>query len=162
MKKPLIVVAALVLLGLLAHWWYSPVQVLRRRTVVLLETLTMKPNSSKVSRQMGLYTLSSLLAPDVALESPATPQACGEFPRQELESVFSWFCEQSKECRFKLLDFESVSINEGDADVVFTVESLVEVGDARPVDGVYRVKIHWVNPEGNWLLTRGEWDLVMP
>ncbi len=160
MKKPLIAVAAVVLLGVFASWWYSPVQVLKRRTVILLETLDMEPGTSRASRQMGLYTLSSMLAPDVVLESPSTPQACGEFPRQELESVFSWFCEQAKECRFEDEKFESVTSSGGEADVVFTVKAMVEVGGSRPVDGTYRVKLHWQNPEGNWLLTRAEWDLV--
>jgi hypothetical protein len=159
MKKPLLAVAALVLLGLTAYWWYSPNQVLKRRTVVLLETLNMESGTGKASRQMGLYTISAMLAPDVVLESPSIEQANGEFPRQELESAFSALCEHSKECRFEKPEFESVSASGADADVVFTVRAMVELGGSRPVDGIYRVKLHWRNPEGNWLLTRAQWDL---
>jgi ketosteroid isomerase-like protein len=160
MKKPLLAAIALVLLGVSAYWWYSPGQVLKRRTVVLLETLSMPPGSGKASRQMGLYTISAMLAPDVVLVSPSIDQANGEFPRQELESAFSALCEYSKECRFENPQFQSIDASGGEADVVFTVRAMVELGRSRPVDGTYRVNLHWRNPEGNWLLTRAQWDLA--
>ena len=160
MKKPLLAAIVLVLLGIFAYWWYSPGQVLKRRTVVFLETLNMQPGSGKASRQMGLYTISAMLAPDVVLESPSIDLVNGEFPRQELESAFSALCEHSKECRFEKPEFESISASGGEADVIFTVRAMVEMSGSRPVDGTYRVNFHWRNPEGNWLLTRAKWELV--
>lgn len=158
MKKPLILAAAFVLLAGLAIWWYSPSQVLKRRTVVLLEAMTLEPGTTKTSRQMGLYTVSALLAEQVTLVSSTHENANGDFPKQEVESAYSWFCERVRESRFANPAFESVTVTGADAEVIVTVDALVDLDGSRPVDGPYRVSLRWHNPDGHWLLARAEWE----
>lgn len=158
MKKPLFLAAAFVLLAGLAVWWYSPSQVLKRRTVVLLEAMTLEPGTTKASRQMGLYTVSALLADQVTLVSSTSEHANGDFPKQEVESAYSWFCERVAESRFSNSAFESVTVTGADAEVVMTVDAMVDLGGSRPIDGPCRVSLRWHNPDGHWLLTRAEWE----
>ena len=54
---------------------------------------------------MGVYSLNALLASEVELENPTIEEANGTFERSEMESAFSWLCEQAKQTRFELEKF---------------------------------------------------------
>ncbi len=145
----------LVLLGL---YWFSPTQVLKRRTVSLLETLTLDATTGTAGRQLGAYTLNSLLAPEVELDTPTIPEANGSFDRGELESAYSWLCSQAKQSHFKLKEFRSISVHGNSAQVQFIVDALVELPVYRPADGDYLVTFDWVKNDEGWRLTRANWD----
>jgi hypothetical protein len=158
MKRIALPIFIVALLGALAFWWFSPVQVLKRRTVTLLETLTLPPGSGNSGRQLGVYSLNALLANEVELVTETIPEANGSFDRSELESGFSWLCSQSKQTRFELLHVESVTVN-GDKGVVrCDLQGLVELSSRRPVDGRFDVTFEWVRGDDGWRLERATWE----
>jgi hypothetical protein len=150
----------LVLVGLLAAfgiWWFSPGQVIKRRTKSLLTTLTLDGGSGKVGRQMRVYSLNALLAAEVRLDNPTIKEANGTFERAELESAFSWLCEQAKQTRFKLGKFQSVTVTGDTSQVTLTLSGLVELPTYRPADGNFDVTFDWQKENDGWRLTRANW-----
>lgn len=152
---PIIIIALLAAFG---FWWFSPVQVLKRRTEKLLQTLNLQSGTGKAMRQMNVYSLSSILADEVELKSSSITEANGVFPRSEMESAYSWLCEQANQCRFELVKFESIKSDGNSGDVTFLVKALVELPERRPADGVYQVTFHWQHDDAGWLLERAEWQ----
>ncbi len=152
---PLVIVA---LLGAFLFWWFSPVQVVKRRTGTLLQTLTMESGSGKASRQAGVYSLNALLAPEVELETPTLSQANGSFERSELESAYSWLAEQAKQCRFELTGIRSIQVDGDTAVVDCEITALVELPMSKPVDGRHRASLHWSREENVWRLSKAVWS----
>ena len=105
----------------------------------------------------GLYALNALLASSVQLDTPTLPGANGTFDRSEIESAFSWLCEQAKQSHFNLEKFHSVTIDGDQADVAFAIEALVELPGSRPVEGHYEVTFRWQLEHDTWHLTRSNW-----
>ena len=157
MKRLIISLAIVALLGGFATWWFSDTQVLKRRTQSLLTTLTLDSGTGKVGRQMGTYSLNALLAGEVVLDTPTIKEANGSFQRDELESLFSWLCNQAKETRFKLLDLRNVTVNGDKATVNLTLIGLVVLPNYRPADGKYDVTFDWQKEKDGWRLTRASW-----
>ncbi len=151
---PIVIIATL---GAFLFWWFSPVQVVKRRTHTLLETLTMESVSGKAVRQTGVYSLNALLAEEVELVTPTIPQANGTFERGEMESAFSWLAEQARETRFEMLDLHSVRVDGERAEVSFSLEALVELPASRPADGRYEVVFHWASDGNTWRLAKADW-----
>jgi hypothetical protein len=158
MKRIVLPIVIVVLLGAFGYWWLSPTQVLKRRTKSLLETLTLEAGSGRSARHMGGYALNALLAPQVELDSPTIAQANGTFERQEMESAYAWLCDQAKETRFALQNFESVVVNGDGADVTFSLDALVELPSYSPADGRYEVVFHWERDDDQWRLSKARWD----
>jgi len=147
----------LVIIGL-ATWWFSPRQVIKRRTLSLLETLTMDAGTGRLARQRGMYSLNSVLAPEVALHSPSIPEANGVFARSDLESAYSWLSQHARQTRFQHQRFDSVSVAGGEGTVVFTLDALVELATHRPADGSYDVTFRWRQDDHHkWRLTSATW-----
>lgn len=162
MKRIAPILAFIILLAAFGYWWYSPTQVLKRRTDSLLRTLTMDLGKGTAARQMGVYSFNSLLAEDVELNSPSITDANGVFARSEMESAYSWLCEKAKQTRFQRVKLDSIT-TEGNTGVVkFTLLALVELPNSRPADGIYQTTFHWQKTESAWLLTRADWSEVAP
>jgi len=157
MKRFLAPAAMVVLLTGFLLWWFSPGQVLKRRTLSLLETMTMDSSAGRSSRQLGVYSLNALLASEVELETPSISQANGTFEREDLESAFTWLCQQANKTSFELERFDSVSVAGDTGEVVFLVDALVELPAYRPADGTYQVRFSWRNGDDGWRLERAEW-----
>lgn len=157
MKRLVIPLAIVGLLAVFALWWFSPTQVLKRRTASLLTTLTLDGGSGKVGRQMRVYSLNGLLASGVELDNPAIKEANGTFERAELESAFSWLCEQAKQTRFKAGKFHSINVSGDKAQVTLTLSGLVELPTYRPADGEFDATFDWQKEEDGWRLTRASW-----
>lgn len=162
MKRFGLPVIILALLGALAFWWFSPVQVLKRRSETLLRTLTLDAASSKPSRQMGVYSLNALLASEVELSTPSIPEANGTFERSEMESAFSWLCEQAKESSFELEKIKSVKIDGDHAEVVLVLDATVVLPTYRPADGKYNATFRWTKEDNTWRLSRASWSELKP
>lgn len=141
-----------------AIWWFSPVQVVKRRSQTLLRTLTLSPGSGNARRQMGTYSLNALLASEVTLENPTLTEANGTFERQEMESAYSWLCGQAKQMRFELVKFHSVAISGDHATVDLTLEGLVELPTYNPADGKYDATFDWVKEKDGWRLNHARWE----
>lgn len=149
------IAAALALFGM---WWFSPTQVLKRKTQSLLATLTLDESKGQTTRQMGAYSLNGLLASEVELDTPTIKEANGTFARSELESAYSWLCQQAKQTHFKLVKMKSISVNGDTAKVELTLDGLVELPVYRPADGIYDVTFDWRKQEDGWRLTRATWQ----
>jgi hypothetical protein len=162
MKRLAIPVVVIALLGAFTFWWFSPLQIVKRRTRTMLETLALEAGSGRSGRQMGVYSLNALLAPEVELKSADIDRANGVFERSEIESAFSWLCDQAKQTRFDLKDFRSVKITGDRADVAFSAEVLVELPNSRPADGFYQVEFRWLREDETWRLSRAVWTVVPP
>lgn len=157
MKRLLAPAAMAVLLTGFLLWWFSPGQVLKRRTLSLLETMTMDSSTGRSSRQLGVYSLNALLASEVELETPSISQANGTFEREDLESAFTWLCQQANQTSFEHERFDSVSVAGDTGEVVFLVDALVELPAYRPADGTYQVRFRWRRGDDGWRLERAEW-----
>ena len=157
MKRSVISALIVALIGAFAFWWFSPVQVVKRRSLTLLRTLTLEPGSNSPSRQMGTYSLNALLANDVELENPTIKEANGSFERPELESVFSWLCSTAKQTRFELNRFRSITINGDHAKVDMSLTGFVELPTYRPADGKFDATFDWVKEKDGWRITRASW-----
>jgi hypothetical protein len=140
-----------------AFWWFSPSQVLKRRTLSLLETLTLEPGTAVATRQMGGYSLNALLAPEVTLSTPSIGQANGTFERGELESAHAWLCQHVRQSRFDLERFGSVAVSGETAEVVLFLNALVELPSYRPVDGFYQATLRWRLEDGGWRIVQAVW-----
>ena len=162
MKRFAIAAIIVAVLGILGVWWFSPTQVLKRRTLSLLTTLTLEAGTGKAGRQLGAYSLNALLAPQVELYAPTIQEANGSFERSELESAFSWLCNQARQTRFELQKIHSVSVNGDQAKVELTLTGLVELPTYRPADGTYGVTFDWEKAKDGWRLTRATWKQVHP
>jgi hypothetical protein len=157
MRRLLPVILTVIIAGGCLYWWFSPEQVVKRRTESFLKILTLEATESPTSRQMGAYSLNALLAGQVALENPTINEANGSFERPDLESAYAWLCQQAKQTRFELVNFESVTISGKAAKVTFTLNALVELPTYRPADGVYQVVFDWQEAEDGWRLTSAKW-----
>lgn len=160
MKRIALPLVVLALLGAFAFWWFSPVQVVKRRTKTLLETLTLEAGSGKGGRHLATYSFNALLASEVELEAPSIQEANGTFQRAEMESAFSWLCDQAKETRFELEKFHTVRVAGDRADVAFSLNALVELPNYRPADGNFKVTFQWQQEKDGWRLTSAKWTEV--
>ncbi len=158
MKRYLPYAAVFLVILLAAAWWFSPAQVIKRRTLSLLDTLTMEPGEARSGRAIGSYALNALLAPEVELDTPTIGEANGTFERSELESAYSWLSSHASETRFDLDRFDSCVTDGDEGTVVFTLDALVELSDRRPVDGSFQVTFRWRRDNlGKWRLHSAAW-----
>jgi len=157
MKRIFPAILLLALAGAFLYWWFSPVQVVKRRTGSFLKILTLQASESPASRQLGAYSLNALLAEQVALESTTINEANGTFERPELESAYAWLCQQARQTRFDIVKFESVAVTGKRAKVTFTLDALVELPTHRPADGIYQVVFDWQETNDGWRLATAKW-----
>ncbi|QTN33473.1 hypothetical protein HZ994_14485 [Akkermansiaceae bacterium] len=159
MKKFLIaaVVAVLMLIPL-GMWWFSPEQVIMRRTSHLMEVISMSDGSGGPMRQAKVFSMNAMLAPEVELEIPDIPDANGSFDKEEMESAFSWICQNAKRSDFRVTAFREVIVDGGAARVAFDAEGFLELGSGRPADGSFDVTIHWVKGGDGWRFHKLRWE----
>ncbi len=150
MKKLWIVLALLVVLIPAGIWWFSPEQVLMRRTQHLMDVMTISEGTGKPLRQAKVFSMNALLAPDVTLSSREIPDANGTFDKQEIESAFSWICQNAKRSDMRIAYFGAITITGDRAEVEVMVEALLDLPGARRVDGDYMMTIDWVKAEDGW------------
>ena len=157
MKKLWFVVAALLILIPLGLWWFSTEQVIMRRTHHLMEVLTISAGSGGPIREAKVISMNSMLAPEVELESPDIADANGSFDNQELESAFSWVCQNAKRSRMHVTNFRKIAIDDDGVEVIADVKGYLELASSRPADGNFLVKIHWVKVEDGWRFDKMVW-----
>jgi hypothetical protein len=160
MKRLILSGLALALLIILGLWWFSPTQVLKRRTQSLLGTLTLDAGTGRAGRTLATYSLNKLLAAQVQLETPTIQEANGTFERAEIESGFSWVSQNAKQTRFELKNFHSVTIDGDRGNVRLTLSGLVELPHYRPADGDFDVSFDWKRGDDGWRLSRAVWTQI--
>jgi hypothetical protein len=158
MKKLWIALIAAALLIPLGMWWFSPEQVVMRRTKHLMEVLSLSEGSGGPLRQAKVFSMNALLAPYVELVIPDIADANGTFDKVELESAFSWICENAKDSRFDVTAFRDVTMAGDTATVRFLAEGYIEVSSVRPADGNFEVTIVWKEGGDGWRFNKVTWE----
>jgi len=157
MKRILIPLAAIAVIAGFLVWWFSPTQVVKRRTNRLMEVMSMSEGSSPATRQLGVYSLNALIARELVLDTPTISDANGIFERSQIESGFSWLAGAAKSSALKIKEIESITVNGNEATVKATIDAVVILSDYRPADGIYDVELDWRKEEDGWRLTRALW-----
>lgn len=157
MKRPAIIAVIILLAIGSAVWWFSPTQVIKRRTNGLLNSLSFSAGSGTAYRQAAGYGFSAYLAKTVELDNPSIPLANGIFDRATLEMGYSGLANEARESRFDVENFHSVTITGEQAVVTATIEGFVQLPDYRPADGRYDVEFYWQKEPDNWRLTKAVW-----
>jgi hypothetical protein len=138
-------------------WWFSPEQVIMRRTKHLMEVLSLSEGSGVPLRQAKVFSMNALLAPEVELIIPEISDANGSFDKQEMESAFSWICQNAKHSRFDVIAFRDVKVAGDTATVRFLAEGYIELGSGRPADGTFEVTIVWKKGGDGWRYQKVVW-----
>lgn len=157
MKKLIAAIVVLALAILLGIWWFSPEQVIKRRTSHLMEVLSISDGTSTPFRQAKVFSMNAMLAPEVEIVSPDIADANGTFDKQEIESAFSWICKNAKQSQFRITEFREVEIEEDRAKTRVTVEGFLELPAYRPADGSFDVTIAWVKGGDGWRFEKVIW-----
>lgn len=156
MKKLWIFLAAVILLVPVGIWWFSPEQVIMRRTNHLMEVISMSEGKGPL-RQAKVFSMNAMLAPEVEMVTPDIADANGTFDKAELESAFSWICQNAKSSSFLVKEFRKVEINGDRAKVEVTVEGYMELPVYRPADGKFDVRIDWIKGGDGWRYEKIIW-----
>ena len=157
MKKLLIPIAVLLAVGFLV-WFLSPVQVVKRRTNKLMDTLTLEQGSGGTGRQFNTLALGTLLAESVTLETPTIEEADGDHSRDALTSGFGWIARRNGSfTKFEVVKFHTITVEGDQARVNATIEGVVALPTYRPADGMYEVELDWSRGDDGWRLTKAVW-----
>lgn len=158
-KTRIIIACVLVLLLIpFGIWWFSEERAVKRRSDHLMDVMTIDAESRGVFRQLKAYSLGGVLADQIDFESATVEKVNGSYPKDQIESAFSWICQNSKESIFEITEFREVKIEGDRATVRATVEGFIEVKGDRPVDGSSDVTLFWVKSNGSWVLTKMIWN----
>lgn len=157
MNKILIGFLATSLLIPLGMWWFSPDQVVMRRTKHLMKVLTLSEGTGAPLRQAKVFSMNAMLASEVELVIPEVSEANGTFEKMEIESAFSWICQNAKHSRFDTAEFRNVNVDGETATVNFLAEGYLELAVGRPVDGIFDVTIVWKKGADGWRYDKVVW-----
>ncbi|HEY8991239.1 MAG TPA: hypothetical protein VIM46_04640 [Luteolibacter sp.] len=142
--------------GILA-WWFSPGQVVKRRTRHVLDLLTLDAGTPATNRMLGTFSLGRLLDDPVELDLPSSGEANGSFSRQDLEAGYQWLCRNVNESRVRVIRFDPVATTNGSAIVHAELDARVELPDRRPFDGPSDAIFEWRKRDDGWRLARVSW-----
>lgn len=158
MKCIAVPVVVLVLAGF-AFWWFSPTQVLKRRTAGFIDTARVPVSMSDLGRSARGRHLADYLAPRIEVESPENlaHEVGRTFTRDEAAALYSGVARYCREVSITKLGFVSVGFKDDKARVAFTADAIVELPNRRPVDGLVSVESRWRKVDGDWLLEAFEW-----
>ncbi len=157
MKRLSLILIPLVLVIALGTWWFSAEQVIKRRSSNLMEVLTLGEGAGTPLRQVKVFSLNAMMAPEIEIAAPQIPDAHGTFDEHEIESAFSWICRNAKRSDFEITKFHRVEIDGDRAVANFRAEGFLELPTYRPADGSHDITVHWVKSEDGWRFNRIEW-----
>jgi hypothetical protein len=157
MRRLLVPSVILLLLGGFLFYWFSPKQIVKRRTHSLLELLTMEPGSSAADRQLGAIRFSQLIAPQLELVVPDVEEANGLLNRTDVEIGYQTLAKSASETRFKILEITGLTVGETEATLTATVDALIDLPGYRPADGPGEATFLWEKFDNEWQLKRLEW-----
>ena len=157
MKKTWIALIAAAVFVPLGMWWFSPEQVVMRRTKHLMEVLSLSEGTGGPLRQAKVFSMNAMLAPEVELVIPEIADANGTFDKMEMESAFSWICQNTKHSRFDVTAFRNVALNGDSATVNFLAKGYIELAADRPADGTFDVTVVWKKGADGWRYDKVVW-----
>ncbi len=158
--KRILIPAAVLLLGGLSVWWFSPTRVLMRRTAAFIDTANVPAGMSDIGRGARGQNLAEYLAGSIQVDSPeALAEEVGrECSRDQAAALYSAVAGYCREISITDLSFTGVSIDGDRAVVRFTADTIVDLGSRRPIDGLVTVESRWRKTDGDWLLEAFKWD----
>lgn len=159
MKKILIALTVTVVTVVFLVWFFSPEQVVKRRTGELLSTLTLAQGDGKAARQMSALKLGDLIGDELVLETPTIEEANGTHQKTEIESGFAVLTRMADFTKFEIVDYHTITVDGDTARVNAAIEAVVVLPSYRPADGMYEVELDWQKgQDGKWRLTRARWQ----
>lgn len=156
MIRLVLLLAAVAAAVLCLVWWFSPDQVVERRTRSLFRVLTLHAGTGIPARLAGMGSLDTMLADEVLIAHDALPEAEGTMDRAQIQEAFAWLCRQAKRTRFEVAGIESIVVDGASARVELELEILVELPDRRLLEGRRPVALGWRLVEDRWVLERAE------
>ena len=158
--KRLLIPAAVLALGALAFWWFSPERVLKRRVSGFIGTAQVPASMSDIGRNARGRHLSDYFADTLTVDSPddLDEEVGTQFTRDHAAASYSMVATYCREISITDLSFADVRIDGDDAVVRFTADAIVELPQRRPVDGLITVESHWRKTAGRWLLKSFQWN----
>jgi hypothetical protein len=151
-KRLLIGIAVAAAIAGFAVWWFSPTQVLKRRTRALLDTVSVAADSGRIARGIQASGIDGFLAKNVKLEVP-DEEASGSWSRDGVGAGFRYVATECDFTRFELGSIESLVIGEDTATLDCWVDAEVQVDKRTRVSGRYRTEFAWKKDEGRWRIT---------
>lgn len=152
MKRLIVGIVVLAAVAGFVIWWFSPTQVLKRRTRALLDTVTVDASSGRIARGMQASGIDGFLAPRVNLEVP-DEEASGSWRRDEVGAGFRYVAARCDFTRFELDSIESLVIGEDSATLDGWIDAEVQVDKKTRVSGRYRTEFTWTKSEDRWRIT---------
>ncbi len=157
MRRIIITTVSILSLALLGAWFFSDVQVLKRRCAELTDLLSIESVNGGPLRQAKVYSLNKLLAENVTIETKEIQDLRGSFDRQEIESGFSWILNNAKESKFQIDEYLNIDVINERGVTTLAVEGFMEFPTYRPADGRFEVEIEWMETEEGWKFDRVSW-----
>lgn len=144
-----LVAVALVGFGL---WWFSPRQVLMRRTHALLDTVTIDLDSGRGARGLQASGIDGFLSPKILLEVP-DGEADGSWSRSEVAAGFRYVAISCDFTRFQLDTIESLVIEGDQATLIGWLDAEVQDNKKSRVSGRYLTEFGWTKGEDRWRIS---------
>jgi len=135
------------------YWWFSARHEVKRRTVALLDTVTIDAGGNRIARGFQAAGIDGILASRIILMVPSD-EASGARSRDEVAAGFRFVADQADFTRFDLDRIESITIADDRATVVATLDAKVQVEGHAQVDGRYRTEFEWTRLDRRWLISR--------
>ena len=158
-KRILSIALPLIVAALFAVWWFSPEKVVKRRVDSMLSTAEVPSSMSEVGRGARGRNLAKFLDEQVSFRPPeGFEHPFDEFiTREGASSTYSAVARLCREITFTDLEFTQVSIEGDTAKVEFRVDTVVELPDRRPIDGILEVTSKWRDHGEGWVLADFSW-----
>lgn len=160
MKKLWMLLAVIVILVPVSIWYFAPEKVLQRRAKHLIEVISMSEGTGGALRQAKVFSMNAMLAPEVELVIPDIGDANGTFDKQELESGFSWICQNAKLSDFRIIEYRKIEVNGETGMTHIRVRGFMELPTGRPAEGVFDVVIHWKKGGDGWRFHKIVWETI--
>lgn len=158
MKRFLPVLVLIAAVTGLSLWWFSPRQIVMRRTEKLLEVLTIPEAATRQSRHGGAYSFNALIGKSVMLSNPDIEEANGTFRKDEIETAYSYLANHAKRTHFRPKDWVSAIRHGAEYEIVIDLDAYVELRDRKITEGPHRAAFRWRKDEKSvWRLAGVSW-----
>ncbi|MBM3864138.1 MAG: hypothetical protein FJ385_09380 [Verrucomicrobia bacterium] len=156
MIRTVLLLAAVAGAVLFLVWWFSPDQVVERRSRSLFRVLTIDAGTGIPARLAGMGSLDAMLADEVFIDHVALPEVEGTIGCAQIKDVLGWLCRHARRTRFDVAGIDSIEVDGAIARVDLVLEVLVELPDRRLMKGMHPVTLGWRLAGKSWVLERVE------
>lgn len=135
-------------------WWFSPNQVVKRKTIQLLDIISLAADQGVAPRQLRNMKLEKLLAKQINLEVGSEAEIDGSYSRTDMLSLYAALCNATKTSEFKLARIDALQADTQRAEMQVVIQAKVVLSNKdKPFDGLYPTLIVWQKGEDGWQLT---------